>query len=92
MFADYVKMAAKLALVVVITGAIVALFNIVTIPSFNISALNAYMTIAFTFATNWCPMFPWLFTTGIALLSLELGFMAFDVAAMAWRWIFKVNE
>lgn len=92
MFADYVKMAAKLALVAVITGAIVALFNIVTIPNFNIGALTAYMTIAYTFACHWCPMFPWLFTTGIALLSLELAFMGFDIAAMAWRWIFKVNE
>lgn len=92
MFADYVKMAAKLALVIVITTAIIALFNIVTIPNFNISAMVSYMNIAYAFATHWCPMFPVLFPIGIALLTLELAFMAFDITAMAWRWIFKVNE
>lgn len=92
MFADYIKMAAKLALVVVITAAIIALFNIVSIPNFNITALVSYMNIAYAFATNWCPMFPALWGIILALISLEIGLMVFDITSMAWRWIFKVNE
>lgn len=92
MFADYIKMAAKIALIAVVTAAIIGLLNIVTIPNFNINAITAYITIAFTYATNWCPMFPALWGIGLTLLALELGIMGFEVAAMAWRWVFKVNE
>lgn len=92
MFADYVKMAAKLALIVIVTAAIIALFNIVTIPNFNISAMISYMNIAFAFANNWCPAFTALWGIILALISLEVGLMVFDITSMAWRWIFKVNE
>lgn len=92
MFADYVKIAAKVALIVVITTAVVALFTLVQIPSFNIAYITAYLGIAFTFATHWCPMFPILFPIALALIGLEIALMTFKVSAVAWKWIFKINE
>ena len=40
MFADYVKMGAKLALIAVITAAIILLFTTVQIPNLNFSTLS----------------------------------------------------
>lgn len=92
MFADYIKMAAKAALIIVITVAIVALLNVVQIPNFNLQGITSYMNVAYSFAVHWCPMFSILWPIALSLITLEIAIMGFEVASMAWRWIFKVNE
>ena len=92
MFADYVKMGVKAALIAVVTAAIIVLLNVVQIPSFNISAISSYLNTAYTFLTSWCPAVVVLWPLALTLITLELAIMGFEVAAMAWRWIFKVNE
>lgn len=92
MFADYVKMAAKIALVVVITTAVVALFSLIQIPQVSWQALTPYLIVAYTFAVNWCPAFTIIFPIALTLIALEVGLMTFRISAVAWKWIFKINE
>lgn len=92
MFADYVKIAAKAALIIVVMAAVLALFTLVQIPTFNITALASYLVIAYTFACHWCPIFPVLWPIALGLIALEIGLMTFKISAVAWKWIFKINE
>lgn len=92
MFADYVKMGAKLALIAVITTAIIVLLNTVTIPTVSFTAITTYLNIAYSFAVNWCPVMTTIWPICLALINLEIAIMSFEVGAIAWRWIFKVNE
>lgn len=92
MFADYVKMAAKIALIAIITAGIIVLLNTVTIPTVNFTAISTYLNIAYSFALNWCPVMNILWPICLSLITLEIGIMTFEIGAIAWRWIFKVNE
>lgn len=92
MFADYIKMAAKAALIAVVIAGIITLLNIVTIPSFDISALTVYLSVAYTFAVHWCPAFSYLWPIALALITLEIGILTFRISAIAWKWVFKINE
>lgn len=92
MFADYVKMGVKAALIAVITAAIVVLLNTVQIPTLNFSAISDYLNIAYTFMVNWFPATVVLWPIVLTLIGLEIGIMGFKVAAIAWKWIFKINE
>lgn len=92
--ADFVKMAAKLALIAgVMAGAILILTGVV-IPTINIAPLleavghgkailDYYLTGAFGV----------LFQAGIALLLLKYVVTpTLWVLSIVWRWVFKVNE
>lgn len=92
MFADYIKMAAKIALIAVITAGIIVLLNTVTIPTINFAAILTYLNVAYSFALNWCPVMTILWPICLSLITLEIAIMTFEVGAIAWRWIFKVNE
>lgn len=92
MFADYIKMGVKAALILVITAAIVVLLNTVQIPQINFSSITTYMNTAYTFLTHWCPAIVVIWPIALAMITLEIAIMGFQVGAMAWRWIFKVNE
>lgn len=92
MFADYIKMAAKAAVLIIIIASVIALFTIVTIPDFNISLISDYLVVAYTFMTHWSPALITLLPIGITLLTLEVAIMGIEIAAVAWRWVFRVNE
>lgn len=92
--ADFVKMAAKIALIAgVMAGAILILSGIV-IPTVNLTPiaeavghgkaiLDYYLTGGFGI----------LFTAGIALLALKYVVTpTVWVLSIVWRWVFKVNE
>ena len=92
MFADWVKMGVKAALIAVITIAIIALLNIVQVPSLNFSFISGYLNLAYTFMIHWFPATIVLWPIVLALVALEIAIMGFKVGAIAWKWIFKINE
>ena len=92
MFADYVKMGAKLALIAVITAAIILLFSTVQIPNLNFSTLSTGLSTALAVMYHWVPAAQVIVPLAIAMLGVQLAILLFEYGAIAWRWIFKVNE
>lgn len=92
--ADFVKMAAKLALIAGVMAGIALLLTGVVIPTINLAPLaeavghgkailNYYLTGGFGA----------LFTAGVALLLIKyVVFPTVMVLSIVWRWVFKVNE
>lgn len=89
---DALKIAAKVALIVVITGAIIALFTGLVIPSINLVPLAEAVGKGKAIINYWLPdMYIWL-TLGIAIIILEVGVLGVRLALIAVKWIMKVNE
>lgn len=92
--ADFVKMAAKLALIVGVMAAAILLLGGIVIPTVNMgpiaeavghgkAILDYYLTGGFGV----------LFTAGMVLLLIKyVLYPTFMVASIVWRWVFKVNE
>lgn len=92
MFADYVKMGAKIALIAVITAAIILLFTSVQIPNLNFSTLSTGLSTALAIMYHWVPAAQVLVPLAFSMLAVQLAILLFEYGAIAWRWIFKVNE
>lgn len=92
MFADYVKMGAKLALIAVITAAIILLFTTVQIPNLDFTVLSNGLGTALAVIYHWVPASQIIIPLAISMLGVQLAILLFEYGAIAWRWIFKVNE
>ena len=92
MFADYVKMGAKLALIAVITAAIVALFTTVQIPALNFQYLTQGLSTALAIVYHWVPASQVVVPLAFSMLGVQLAIILFEYAMIAVRWVLKVNE
>lgn len=89
---DGLKMAAKVALIATITTAIIAIFTQVQIPGMDFTVLTNALSTALAIAYHWCPGLSIIFPVAIAMFGVYLSIMTFRYAAIAFRWVFKVNE
>lgn len=89
---DLVKIAAKTALIVVITAAILALFATIQIPNIDFSVLSTGLGVALAVIHHWIPISTVIIPASIVMLSLQLAIVLFEFAMIAVRWIMKVNE
>ena len=92
MFADYIKMGAKLALIAVITGAVLILFSTIQIPNLNFTLLSSGISTALAIIYHWVPGSNIIVPLAISMLGVQLAILLFEYGAIAWRWVFKVNE
>lgn len=92
MFAEYVKIGAKLALVAVVTAAIIIIFANVQIPGLDFTLLNQGLGTALAVMYHWVPAAQVIVPLAISMLGIQLAILLFEYGAIAWRWIFKVNE
>lgn len=92
MFADYVKMGAKLALIAVITAAILVIFATVQIPNLDFTLLSTGISTALAIMYHWVPGSNIIVPLAISMLGVQLAILLFEYGAIAWRWVFKVNE
>lgn len=92
MFADYVKMGAKLALIAVITTAIIVIFNTVQIPNLDFSLFSQGLSTALAIIYHWCPAATVIVPLAITMLGIQLTILLFEYAMIAVRWVMKVNE
>lgn len=92
MFADYVKMAAKIALIAVITTAIIVLFATVQIPNLDFTLFSTGINKALAIFYHWVPGASVIFPIAVAMLTLQLAIKLFEFAMIAVRWVMKVNE
>lgn len=89
---EALKIAAKVALIAVITTAIVALFAGIQIPGLDFTYINQGLSTALAFAYHWCPGLQVVFPLAVAMAGVYLAIMLFHYAMIGVRWIMKVNE
>lgn len=92
MFADYIKMGAKIALIAVITAAIVLIFTNVQIPTLDYTTLTSGLSTALAIIYHWVPASTVIVPLALSMLGIQLAIMLFEYAMIAVRWIMKVNE
>lgn len=92
MFADYIKMGAKIALIAVITTAILVIFATVQIPNLNFTLFSQGLSTALAIIYHWVPASQVLVPLAITMLGIQLAIMLFEYAMIAVRWVMKVNE
>lgn len=92
MFGDYVKMAIKAALIIVVTVAVIALFSTIQIPNLDLSQASMYINLAYSVGVHYVPGFSVLWGLGLAVIGLELAVMTFELVMIAVRWVMKVSE
>lgn len=92
MFADYIKMGAKIALIAVITAAIIVIFNNVHIPTLDFTTLTSGLSTALAIIYHWVPAASVIVPIAFSMLGIQLAIMLFEYAMIAVRWIMKVNE
>lgn len=92
MFADYVKMAAKVALIAVITTAIIALFTTVQIPNLDFTLFGQALGKGLAIIYHWVPGSNIIVPIAFSMMGLQLAILLFEYAMIAVRWVMKVNE
>lgn len=89
---DIIKIAAKTALIAVITAAIIALFANIQIPTLDFQAFTQSLGSGLAVIYHYVPIAQVLFPIVLALLAFDVALRAFNLAMIAIRWIMKVNE
>lgn len=89
---DAIKIAAKTALIAVITAAIIALFANITIPNLDYSVFSNAIGVGLAVMYHWVPVMSILWPLVLSLIAFDLAYYAFQLAMIAIRWIMKVNE
>lgn len=92
MFADYVKMAAKVALIAVITAAIIAIFATVQIPNLDFTLFSQSISKGLALVYHWVPGSNVLLPLAFSMFGIQLAIMLFEYSMIAVRWVLKVNE
>lgn len=92
MFADYIKMAAKVALIAVVTTAIIAIFANVQIPSLDFTLFGQALGKGLAIIYHWVPGSNVIVPIAFAMLGVQLAIILFEYAMIAVRWVMKVNE
>lgn len=89
---DFVKIAAKTALIAVITAAIIALFANISIPNLDFSQFSQALGVGLAVMYHYVPVMTILWPIVLALIAFDLAYYAFKLAMIAIRWVMKVNE
>lgn len=90
---DFVKIAAKTALIAVITTAILAIFLNVQVPVFNVNLVVQAIGKGRALVSYYCGPFITLVDIGLWLLGIRyVALPALHMGLLAVKWILKVNE
>lgn len=92
MFADYVKMGAKIALIAVITAAIIAIFANVQIPNLDFTLFGQALGKGLAIVYHWVPGSNVIVPIAVSMLGIQLAILLFEYGMIAVRWVMKVNE
>jgi hypothetical protein len=90
--ADWLKIAVKAALVLVVMGIILVLFTSVQIPSVDFSVLSQGLGTALAVVFHYVPVMVVIFPVVLALLAFEVAFFGVRFALIGIKWVMKVNE
>lgn len=91
--ADFIKMAAKVALIVIITAAVIAIFANVQIPSITTSLITDALGVGLAVFLHWTGnLGQILWNCLLVLIAIDIAMLAFKLVRIGYRWILKVNE
>lgn len=89
---DFVKIAVKTAIILVIVGAIIGLMATITIPTPDFSVLTNSLSKVLAMVYYWVPGAPVFMPIIFSVLGFVLLEFAFEFGIIASRFIMKVNE
>ena len=89
---DLLKIAAKTALVAVITAGVLLIFANIQIPNLDFSLLVSGLGTALAVLYFYIPISSVIIPLAFVLLGVQLAILTFKVGAIAWKWILKINE
>lgn len=89
---DALKIAAKVALIVIVTAAILIIFANVQIPTLDYTFMINGMETGLAVLYHWIPIANVIMPVIYTCLGIRLAILVFEITAIAWRWIFKINE
>ena len=93
MFADYIKMAAKIAAIVAGAALIIVLLNQVSFPNFDVTLLATAVGKGKAIMEYYLGSASSLFYLGVALLTVRFIFIpTLRISLLAFRIILKTNE
>lgn len=92
MFADYVKMGVKAAIIITVTTTIIAIFANIQIPAVDTTSFTNAIAMGKAFINYWVPILTPFVNIFVFLLGLELAAFTATLALIAIRWVLKVNE
>ena len=91
--ADWVKIAAKLALVAVVMAAAALLLNGIIMPTVDLAPIKEAVGHGKAIINYYTDGYGGLLLLGLTFLTLRyIALPIFMLASIVWRWIFKVNE
>lgn len=88
----FIKMAVRAGLILTVTAAILVLFATLTIPALNFSYVIQGLGKAFAILYHWVPGSRALVSVILVALGIIIAIKVFELASMAIRWVFKINE
>lgn len=89
---DALKIAVKTALIAVITAGVLAIFANIQLPALDFTLLTQGLGVSLAVLYHYIPISRTIMPIAFAMLSIQLAILVFKVGAIAWKWIFKVNE
>lgn len=89
---EVAKIALKTGLIAVVMVALWAVFTQVQIPALDFSLIFGGVSTAFAILSYWCPAFPVVWVTALAMVGMLIALWTFRFATIAVRWLFKVNS
>ncbi|MDR3298219.1 MAG: hypothetical protein LBT19_02550 [Candidatus Nomurabacteria bacterium] len=89
--ADWLKIAIKTGLIIVIMVALWLCFTQIQLPPADFSILSSTGTIL-AVINFYCPVFLVVLAMAFGLFGIELALLSFRLVMMAVRWLMKVNE
>lgn len=92
MFADWVKIAVKAA---VIAGVITALSVIVlsiSLPAVNPFILQGYVDSVYTFAIHWCPVIERIYGAALVIIGTNIAVLLFRAGLFVFKSIMAIFE
>lgn len=89
---DALKIAAKVALIAVITTGILLIFANLQIPTLDYTNFSQALGAGLAAIYHWVPVSVVIFPLIIAILGIRVAILGFEIGMIAIRWIMKVNE
>lgn len=89
---DALKIAAKVALIAVITAGILLIFANLQIPALDYSYFRQALGAGLATMYHWIPISTIIFPFIVAILGIRVAILGFEISMIAIRWIMKVNE
>ena len=92
MFTPAIKYGIRIGLIVVITGAILALFVGVQVPAVDFTPITNSLGTLFAVLYHYVPVMSVIIPFMSVLLGVRIALLGWKVASIAIKWIWKVNE